>query len=175
VSAILAIAESRVDLLDAFTERASARAYLWAIGEYEMAEAVDQLQADTERDGLVKRIGQDGVQAILASAFRPYREAETVRNLTEQDQGAAEINTSNVTNLTRTNESLGALWVRLNDPRRHSTPQSVIEAIMYSVRERGLGALKEPDNVERLSRCDQAAMTQIEKRIDTLRQKGTLK
>jgi hypothetical protein len=27
------------------------------------------------RDGLLDRIGQDGVQAILADAFQPYREA----------------------------------------------------------------------------------------------------
>jgi hypothetical protein len=59
----------RVDVLDAFTERAGARAFLWAVGEFEMAEAVDCLQHDAERDGLVERIGQDAAQAILASAF----------------------------------------------------------------------------------------------------------
>ena len=32
--------------------------------------------------------------------------------------------------------SLGALWLRLNDPRRLTTPDSVIEAIMYCVRAR---------------------------------------
>jgi hypothetical protein len=67
-------AESRVDLLDAFAERAGARAYLWAVGEYDMPEAVDRLQHDAERDGLVARMGQDGVQAILARAFAPYHE-----------------------------------------------------------------------------------------------------
>jgi hypothetical protein len=66
----------RVDLLDAFTERAGARAYLWAIGEYEMAEAVDQLQYDAKRDGLIERIGQDAVQQILADAFAPYQQIE---------------------------------------------------------------------------------------------------
>jgi hypothetical protein len=72
------------------------------------------------------------------------------------------------------NETLGALWERLNKPSRHPTPQSTIEAILFAVRERGLDALKEPANKERLSRCDQAARAQIEKRIDTLRQKGML-
>jgi hypothetical protein len=61
--------ERRVDVLDAFTERAGARAFLWAVGEFEMAEAVDRLQHDAERDGLVQHIGQDRVQAILARAF----------------------------------------------------------------------------------------------------------
>ena len=64
-----------VDPLDVLYERASTRAYLWFIGEYELDEAVDALQADAVRDGLVERIGQDAVQTILADTFRPYREA----------------------------------------------------------------------------------------------------
>ncbi len=67
-------AEQRVDLLDAFIERASARAYLWSLGELTLHEAVDKLQDDAERNGLVERIGRDTVQQILADAFEPYRE-----------------------------------------------------------------------------------------------------
>jgi hypothetical protein len=74
MSAALAIVERRVDLLDAFVERAEARAMLWSIGEIDLHTAVDQLQSDAERDGLVDRIGQDAVQTILAAAFQPYRE-----------------------------------------------------------------------------------------------------
>jgi hypothetical protein len=65
----------KVDPLDCFAARADARAYLWSIGEYDLAEAVDALQAAAVRDGLINRVGQDGVQAMLADAFRPYREA----------------------------------------------------------------------------------------------------
>jgi hypothetical protein len=64
------------------------------------------------------------------------------------------------------NMSLGALWERLNDPRRAS--QSTIEAIMHTVRARGISALKEAANIERLSRCDAAARTEINKRIASL-------
>jgi hypothetical protein len=67
--------DNRVDLLDAFYERATARAFLWSIGEYDLPEAVDALQAAAVRYGLIDRIGQDAVQSILADAFRPYREA----------------------------------------------------------------------------------------------------
>ncbi len=67
--------ETWVDPLDSFYERSTTRAYLWSIGEYELAEAVDVLQADAVHVGLVNRIGQDAVQTILADAFRPYREA----------------------------------------------------------------------------------------------------
>jgi hypothetical protein len=54
--------------------RAWARAYLYSIGELTLDEAVDVLQRDAKRDGLVEQIGQDAVQQILADAFRPYRE-----------------------------------------------------------------------------------------------------
>jgi hypothetical protein len=54
------------------------------------------------------------------------------------------------------------------------TAVATVEAILYCVRTRGIGALKEPANVERLSRCDPAARTQIDQRIDALRQKGML-
>jgi hypothetical protein len=66
--------EPHVDLLDAFIERVCARAYLWAIGEYELAEAVDALQRDAERDGLVSRVGQDAIQVILAGGFASFRD-----------------------------------------------------------------------------------------------------
>jgi hypothetical protein len=59
---------------------------------------------------------------------------------------------------------LASLWDNLNDPSRYATPQSTIEAIMFCVRERGVEALKEPANRERLSRCDKAAMAEIERR-----------
>ena len=61
--------------------------------------------------------------------------------------------------------SVERLWQELNDPRQRPTPQVTVEGILYSVRERGLGALKEPDNIERLSRCDAAARKQINQRI----------
>jgi hypothetical protein len=69
-----AVAERRIDELEVFIERASTRAYLWSIGEYEsLPEAVDQLQYDAERDGLIERIGQDCVQLIMSNAFEQYR------------------------------------------------------------------------------------------------------
>lgn len=54
--------------------RAWARAHLAAVGEMDLAEAVDGLQRDAERDGLVAELGQDAMQEIIADAFRPYCE-----------------------------------------------------------------------------------------------------
>lgn len=61
--------------LDVLTVRAETRAYLFGVGEFELIEAVDELQDYAERSGLVARIGQDEVQSIIATAFAPYREA----------------------------------------------------------------------------------------------------
>jgi hypothetical protein len=44
--------------------------------------------------------------------------------------------------------SFVALWNYLNPPRR--TPRTTIEAVMYAVRERGVAALREAANIERL-------------------------
>jgi hypothetical protein len=63
------------DPVAAFEARCWARAYLWAAGEFDLHEAVDKLQADAVRDGLVDAIGQDEVQQIMATAFHRYREA----------------------------------------------------------------------------------------------------
>ena len=70
------------------------------------------------------------------------------------------------------NMSLGALWEQLNNPRR--TPQSTIEAILVAVRTRGLAALREQANLERLRRCDAKAQAEIDRRIDKLFELGIL-
>jgi hypothetical protein len=62
--------------------------------------------------------------------------------------------------------SLDRIWGELNDRRSHSTPRVTVEAILHCVRARGLSALKEPANIERLARCDAAAKAQIDKRIE---------
>jgi hypothetical protein len=57
---------------------------------------------------------------------------------------------------------------------RRPTPQTVIEAVMYCVRARGLGALKEPE-LNRLRQCDARAQTEIDRRIDKLFESGNLR
>ena len=108
---VVAIGERRVDVLDCFIARAEARAYLWSINGFELAEAVDVLQRDAERDDLIKRIGQDAVQAILADAFRPFHNGQ--EQTTDQQQVLPEpIQT-----------------------QRRKTPRATVEAILYCVRD----------------------------------------
>ena len=66
----------RLDPLTVFKARAEARAILWAAREIDLHEAVDALQAAAETSGLVEKIGQDTVQAILHDAFHRVRTAE---------------------------------------------------------------------------------------------------
>jgi hypothetical protein len=67
--------------------------------------------------------------------------------------------------------SLERAWSEINDPRNRPTPKVIIEAIMSCVRERGLVALKEPANIERLTRCNSAAKAQLNERIARLQAK----
>jgi hypothetical protein len=66
----------RIDPLTVFELRAWARAELYAACVYDLHEAVDVLQADAERDGLIDQFGQDAVQRILADAFHRFRAHE---------------------------------------------------------------------------------------------------
>jgi hypothetical protein len=63
----------RIDALTVFIARCEARALLWQAGEFDLHEAIDKLQADAVRDGLVAEIGQDAVQTIIAKAFEVVR------------------------------------------------------------------------------------------------------
>jgi hypothetical protein len=49
--------------------------------------------------------------------------------------------------------------------RSMPTPRTTIEAILWCVRQRGVQALHEPENIERLLRCDSAAKSEINGRI----------
>jgi hypothetical protein len=66
--------EPSPSLLDAFRVRCEARAYLFAVAEISLHEAVDRLQADAVKSGLVDRIGQDAIQQIMVDAFAEVRD-----------------------------------------------------------------------------------------------------
>lgn len=47
---------------------------MWQVGELDLHEAVDELQAAAVVSGLVAKLGQDEVQRLMAEAFRKVRE-----------------------------------------------------------------------------------------------------
>jgi hypothetical protein len=63
----------RLDPVAVFTLRCWARATLWESCEFDLHEAVDELQAAADRDGLAALICQDEVQRIMAAAFGGVR------------------------------------------------------------------------------------------------------
>jgi hypothetical protein len=70
---IAAAKQKPVDPLDVFRTRCQARSMLVDVGMLGLHEAVDELQAAAERDGLIERLGQDAVQQIMAAAFEAAR------------------------------------------------------------------------------------------------------
>lgn len=56
----------------------------------------------------------------------------------------------------------------INEPLNRPIPQVTVETIILTVRKRGLAALKDPANLERLERCDAAAKAEINRRIEKL-------
>ena len=59
--------------------------------------------------------------------------------------------------------SLVSAWTLIQ--RRHATARATIEAMCESVKERGVEALTDPNNQDRLRRCDAAAIAEINRRI----------
>ena len=57
---------------------------------------------------------------------------------------------------------------RIASKGRGSTPEVTIEAVMYTVRTRGVASLREPETIERLKRCDDAARAQMDRHIGKL-------
>lgn len=164
--------------------RAEARALLWSAGQIgSIPDAVDPLQSFAEESGLVLKIGQDAVQQILADAFLPYRETEwqaqseitaaepsPVVDLHCDTCGCKPCVNPSFCAACRAVDARLAAQMATTEPikEKHPTAQTTIEAIMQAVRVRGPHALTEPENIERLQRCDDAALAEIDRRIEKL-------
>jgi hypothetical protein len=113
---------------------------------------------------------QEGAEAAWNSASwreaaREYHQARAGR------PAVVELHSERLAHLRRLmadDVSLERAWAQLNACGARPTPQSTIEAVIYTVRERGVAALKERTNIERLARCDAAARAEINRRIARL-------
>src|SRR5262249_3917308 len=87
----------------------------------------------------------------------PCRTTEFCRTCSEADQRRPKDSPQvlRARRLLEDSVTLERAWRELNEQR--PTPQTVIEAVLYCMRERGLEALQEPANVARLRSCDEAA------------------
>lgn len=151
-------AEKPIPAVDIFRERAEARAILVNACVYDLQDAVDGLQADAERSGLVAHIGQDAVQRMMADAFAIVPK---VRN--NSAKSAGNIRTGDVAHNVPKSGTGSAT--------RPSAAPSTIEAVMFSLRSRGLRALVEADCRRRLSELAPDQLRQVIVQLDRMRSK----
>jgi hypothetical protein len=64
------------------------------------------------------------------------------------------------------NVSLVSAWTLIE--KRRATSEATVEALWQSVKERGVEALNDPTNQDRLRRCDATAIAEINRRIAKL-------
>jgi hypothetical protein len=124
--------------LEVFVARAEARACLCREGDLDLHEAVDALQAAAVQTGLVGALGQDVVQAVMARAFAVVHEPAMI--VTGSD-----------------------LLPETAPGSRAAT--STVEALMFSLRERGVSALTERDCQRRLAELSTAQIGSIIERL----------
>jgi hypothetical protein len=133
--------------------------------------AHEQLWEVADNLTLTKVCGEAAVAIALDTGPRLYETLETPR--VPPSPEADKVNEAFV-GKTATGGHLDRI-LSSHPPKHVRAPQSLIEAIIYAVRDRGLAALQEPATKERLSSCDQEARSEINKRIDTLIASGRVR
>src|SRR4051812_1065354 len=123
---------------EVFVARTEARARLVREGDLDLHEGVDVLQAAAVRTGLVNAIGQDAVQAIMCEAFAVVHESGIIASVP--------------------------------DPMRETAPEiraaaRTVDALMFSLRERGSSALAERAVQSRLAELSTAQIHSVIERL----------
>jgi hypothetical protein len=67
--------------------------------------------------------------------------------------------------------SIERAWSELNQWRRDGAPQTTVEALMFSLRSRGVGTLGESDTRRRLSELNAAQLREVALRLRKLKPK----
>jgi hypothetical protein len=105
-----------IDPVVVFQARCEARARLYGACVLDLHDAVDVLQRDAVNAGLVGLIGQDAVQAIMASAFGPVRQREIQQQPISVDD--AHITNQNHGSVSAATIEALKFLVSQNDPQR---------------------------------------------------------
>jgi hypothetical protein len=122
-----------VDLAATFVLRCWARAHLFAEGELDLAEAVDELQESAMKNGMVDGIGQDAVQGMMADAFGAVRAKPTAWDSPEGLTADFSLLSTEIDRWATTVETLRYL-INLDEPPRlrrwlRARPRSEIDAL----------------------------------------------
>jgi hypothetical protein len=152
------------DRREVLVARAEARALLWHAGELTLHDAVDQLQTDAARDGLVDDLGQDTVQLLLARPFacvrqRPAEVGSTQRPESVEPWLVSERGVAPVGELQRlVDEAMKRRAAR-------GAPQVTVNALYWAAREHGPAAFDRAENLERLSRLSNRQLDELHARL----------
>jgi hypothetical protein len=135
--------------VDVFAARCKARAALVVAGEMDFHQAIDGLQAAAVETGLVAAIGQDAVQAIMVASgwdAPSWREAAAWYHEQRGDR---------------------VLIVEPASFKRAAgaAPKPTVDALMYSLRERGVAALAEPATRRRLGELSEEQLREVGGRV----------
>jgi hypothetical protein len=181
-----------------FEARCGAHATLCALGELDLHEAVDALQAVAIANGLIAEIGQDSIQQVMATGFREgfAMNAPEVDAWPDEDhdeweregwtraaQNYREQRGSRHFLVEYTPQELARLRALLADGvtldrayaeihARHfagHAAESTVEALMLGLRERGTAALAEEPARQRLAQLDEEQVIQVGDRLQALR------
>jgi len=144
----------RVDPVVAFQARCEARALLVQMGTLDFHEAVDGLQVAAVAAGLVESLGQDKVQSIMAAAFKNIGE-EMSRDL-QIEIAVAEFMARGLTEQPKAKKDAAS---------------SMVEALMWALREYGVDAFDRPGNRDRLAVLSPAQIDRVIERLANLRGK----
>ena len=118
--------------IEVFTARCQARAFLFNAGELELHEAVDVLQDAAERTGLVARLGQDAVQAMMAYAFQAIQPDNSAGP--DPSNGPYHLVTRDgVASAAELQREYGRA---LADRFRHRLPASTVDALHYVIEQK---------------------------------------
>lgn len=164
---------------DAFELRCHARAKLWQDGEIEdLHDAVDPLQAWAMQTGLVRAIGQDAVQAIMAQAFAAVRTMpdhhgaafEKIEPPSPPDNPGYHVAAIHGVASAEDMQALqdAAIKRRANEPTPHASAATV-EALMYALRTNGVSALRQKKNIERLKQLSSIQLREVISRLIKMR------
>jgi hypothetical protein len=63
------------------------------------------------------------------------------------------------------NVSLDRAWHELNDVRNRPTPKATIDSVWWAICEHGMSALAEPRIADRIANFDEAARSELDRRI----------
>jgi transposase len=112
-------------------------------------------------------VSDDEYEGLPPTFAAACRKADAARSKLRPDP-----RTEQLRRLMESNASLDALWEEVNRAARqryNAAPQTTVEALLYSLRQRGVWALTEPATKRRLSELSEEQVIEVGDRLQKLK------